>query len=85
MTHRSPLPLSPLEAEAGPKGAEPGPAAARRSEDPMMHALIRAQVALATANAILLAMVAAFEGRPDSAVPDYVREARSHLAGIGAH
>jgi hypothetical protein len=57
------------------------PAQGRRQDDPIAHAFVRAQVSLATANAILLAMVCAFEGAPDSAVPEYVRDARVHLSG----
>jgi hypothetical protein len=74
-THPDPRP------SAGPPGGPPerAPALARRENEEMRHALIRSQVALATANSILLAMASAYDGRADDAVPAYVREARAHL------
>jgi hypothetical protein len=76
-TTRSRGPHAP--ADAAPRRPERAPALARRENDEMRHALIRSQVELAAANAILVALVAAYQGRPDESVPAYVREARAHL------
>jgi hypothetical protein len=82
MNHRFPPATPDLRAAPGGQGSgrpDRAPALARRENEEMRHALIQSQVALASANAILLAMVSAFDGRPDDAVPAYVREARVHL------
>jgi hypothetical protein len=81
MTKRMPQSQSPVRPDELPPHTAAVPGPRRGKDDPMAYALIRSQVALATANAILLALIGAYEGAPDSAVPDYVREARAHLAG----
>ncbi len=81
MNHRFPFPTPAPRAMAAAPAGRPDrvPALARRENEEMRHALIRSQVALAEANAILLAMLAAYAGRGDESVPGYVREARAHL------
>jgi hypothetical protein len=78
MNHRFP-PANPDQRPSAGGRPDRTPALARREHEEMRHALITSQVALAAANSILLAMASAYDGRPDDAVPAYVREARAHL------